>query len=55
MVVPLSKENFFAEKGLQLDAFEKKMQQIDAAEMSNILSGERNFEFFGSEWHRNET
>lgn len=55
MVVALSKENFLAEKSLQLDALEKEMQKIYATEVSDVLPGEGNFEIFGSEWHRNVT
>ena len=40
MIVALSKEDFLAEEGLQLDAFEKQMQEIDATEVSHVLPGE---------------
>ena len=55
MIVALSEEDFFAEKSLQFDAPKKEMQKIYAAEMGDILPGERYFEIFGSEGHRNVT
>jgi hypothetical protein len=55
MIVALSKENLFAEERFQFDAFEKEVQQIDATEVGDVLSGERDFQIFGSKWHRNVT
>lgn len=52
-IVALSKEDLLAEKGLQPDSFEEEMQEVDAAEVSDVLLGERNFQFFGAEAHRN--
>jgi len=52
-IVALSKEDLLAEKGLQPDSFEEEMQEVDAAEVSDVLLGERNFQFFGTEAHRN--
>lgn len=43
MIVALGKEDVSAEKRLQFDTLEKKMQQIDAAKVCDVLSGERNF------------
>jgi len=52
-IVALSKEDLLAEKGLQPDSFEEEMQEVDTAEVSDVLLGERNFQFFGAEAHRN--
>ena len=40
MIVVLSKEDFLAEEGFQFDAFDEEMQEMNAAEVGDVLPGE---------------
>jgi len=51
MIVALGKEEVLAEDGFQLDAPQKKVKEVNATEVRDVLSRERNFEIFGAVAH----
>ena len=54
-IVPASKSAAVIEAAAQRELFEEQMQQVDSAEVREVLGGEGNFEIFGSVAHVPET